>query len=190
MSRGGSARRLARGAKRVPKGQIDPYRKDPKVGRTVDFTGVGDFKPAPRGEYTTEFTKFEFAETKTGKNAGSEYVKGQWTITDELAEDGETKVSGKIIFHNWSLLPQSLWVFKGDAVAAGIEPERLDGAVDIEAVLADMIGRKTISTVEVEDYTYPDGHQKAGQHRYSNSISKMEQADIPEALSPAGRRRG
>lgn len=189
MSRGGSARRFARGARRVPKGQKDPYREDPKVGRTIDFTGVGDYKPAPRGTYTIEFTKYEFAETKSGKNAGSEYVKGQWTITDELADDGETKVSGKVVYHNWSLLPQSLWVFKGDAVAAGIEPARLEGAVDIEAILTDMVGRKTIGEVEVEDYVYPEGHQKAGQHRYSNSISSMTQADIPEALQPAGRRR-
>lgn len=160
------------------------------MGRTIDFTGVSDYKPAPRGPYTLEFTKYEFATTKTGKNAGAEYVKGQWTIVDELAEDGETKVSGKIVFHNWSLLPQSLWVFKQDAVAAGIEPTQLDGAVDIEAVLAELVGRKAIGEVTVEEYTYPEGHAKAGQTRYSNAIASLTQAELPEALTAGGRRRG
>lgn len=160
------------------------------MGRTIDFTGVGDYKPAPAGTYTTEFSKFEFTEIKSGKNAGEEMVKGQWIITDELADDGETKVSGKVIFRNYQLLPQSLWVFKADAIAAGIDPDELAGQVDIEAVLQAMVGRKTISEVTVSDYVYPEGHQKAGQHRFSNEIAGMEQADIPEALAPAGRRRG
>lgn len=176
------------------------------MGRTIDFTGVGDYKPAPAGTYTTEFSKFEFTEIKSGKNAGEEMVKGQWIITDELADDGETKVSGKVIYRNYQMLLQSLWVFKGDAIAAGIDPSRVSGklyirksdaeedgnpgAESVEAVLTDMVGRKTISEVTVSDYVYPEGHQKAGQHRFSNEIAGMEQADIPEALAPAGRRRG
>lgn len=164
------------------------------MGRTIDFTGVGDYKPAPGGSYTTEFSKYEFVEIKNGKNAGQEQVKSQWIITDEFAAEmdpatGEpVKVSGKVIFRNYQLLTQSLWVFKGDAVAAGIDPARLDGAVDIEAVLADMVGRKTVSDVVVTDYVYPEGHAKAGQHRYSNEIVSMQEAELPEMLTPGGRR--
>lgn len=193
MARGGpTSSRTARAGKRVPKGQIDPYRTDPKImpGRTIDFTGVGDYKPASAGNYTLELVKYSFEESgASSKNPGSEYVKAQTAITDETDEMGEP-VQGKVVFVNWSLLPQALWNFKGAAIAFGIDPTRLEGAVDIEAILGDMQGRKAIGTVTVEEYKYPAGHAKHGQSRWSNQVTDWQQADIPEALSPASRRRG
>lgn len=161
------------------------------MGRTIDFTGVGDYKPAPAGDYTVELTKFSWETAgANSKNPGSEYVKAQTTITDESSEDG-TGVQGKTIFVNWSMLPQALWNFQQAAVAFGIDPSRVEGAgVDIDAVLADMVGRKAIASVNVEEYRYPQGHAKFGQTRSSNNVTGWQQAEIPEALSPASRRRG
>lgn len=160
------------------------------MGRTIDFTGVGDFTPAPSGGYTLEFASFEFAEIKSGKNAGADQVKAKYTITDETAEDG-TRVSGKPVWRNYQLVPQALWVLKQDAVALGVSPDRFDGEVDIEAILGEMVGRKAIGQLSVQEYTYPNDHAKAGQKRYSNNIEKLEPMDLPEVLQAGGgRRRG
>lgn len=156
------------------------------MGRTIDFSNVSDYKPAPAGSYTVEKGKHEFATTKSGVNIGAEYVKAQLTITDDASADG-TPVSGKVVFINWSLLPQSLWRFKSDAIAFGIDPDRLEGTVDIEAILADMTGRKAVADVGVTSYRYPEGHAKFGQVRESNEVSNLQQAELPAALTPRRR---
>lgn len=165
------------------------------MGRTIDFTGVGEYKPAPAGTYTVEFVKFSFEQTKNGKNAGAEYIKGQGSIVDETAENGEP-VQGKAIWFNWSLLPQALWRFNQDATAFGVDLSQFqttdeNGKVtlDIERAVEAMVGRKANVTVSVEEYKYPEGHAKFGTSRWSNPVQNIEEAELPEVLAPASRRR-
>lgn len=138
-----------------------PPQKGTTVGKKIDFSGVNNFDPAPAGTYESEFTKYEF---KTSAK-GNEYISGMFTIREETAEDG-TVVEGKNVFHNWSLLPQSLWAFKRDAVAMGVDEEAFDEDTDVDAVLQDMVGRHALITVTVEDFVKEDGS-----HRLSNRIT-------------------
>ena len=161
------------------------------MGRTVNMEGVGNYEPAPAGQYTVTFAKGEWDRAgERAKHPGEEYYKWQLTIADEI--EG---ASGKTIYRNWNLLPQSLFVMRGDLQVLGYEEAFGEGALDandfdVDAAIEWATGRRALATVVVQEYRYPEGHQKYGQTRRSNDITKLEQLEIPEMLAPASRRRG
>jgi len=154
------------------------------MGRVIDMTGANDFTPAPSGSYTVEFKKVhEWARIKSGKNEGQEMAKVQYVITDEQAEDGTT-VAGKVIFKNYPFTDSMRWVFLNDMKSLGFSDEELSGQVDWDEIFGQAVGRKAVAQVIVESYTYPEGHAKAGQTRFSNSISSLDAVEIPAMLRP------
>jgi hypothetical protein len=161
------------------------------MGRVVDTSEVGTYKPVPTQRYVVELTGGDWVKIKNGKNAGEDMYKAKLTIVDETAENGE-HVQGKVIFRNWNTMTNSLWVYFNDMEALGADPAVLANPQhDMEAFIPTMIGRKAIANVIQTEYRYPEGHAKYGQSRFSNDIEgSLEQLDIPEALQPAGRRRG
>ena len=66
----------------------------------------------------------------------------------------------------------------------GFSDEELSGQVDWDDIFGQAVGRKAVAQVIVESYTYPEGHAKAGQTRFSNSISSLDAVEIPAMLRP------
>lgn len=149
------------------------------MARTVDFTGVGDFTPAPLGEYEVEATKFDWRDNKDGNG---EHCSMQYTITEELAEDG-TKVQGKIVFQTYSPKPQALWKIKQDAMALGLDEELFEGVIDLDVVIPAMIGRKGLATLTIEEY-----ENRKGETAYRNQIEEITEVPSSELAEVSGRR--
>lgn len=146
------------------------------MGRTADFTGVGDYKPVPAGTYEAEYIKYEWKTPKDadGKAARDEdgnlydYANYRMNITDETDVNGD-KVEGKALFTTYSTNPAALWRMKQDAVAAGEDPEYFTGRLDFDVILGNMTGRKVLVTVSEQSFTRADGTV-----RKSNNIEKVE----------------
>ena len=121
----------------------------------VDFTGVQTgFTPVPAGQYPVIFAKGEIKDSKS--TPGAKVVNAELTITDEGGEEA----SGRKLFLNWSLQPKALFRIKGDAVAFGVDPDDLEGEVDIDELLEVLKGREAIADVIIEKYTANDGREK------------------------------
>lgn len=164
------------------------------MARVVDFTGVGDFTPAPLGVYTVIGKEYKWRDNADGQG---EHCSFQWAIEDDVAADGSTKVAGKILFQTYSPKHNALWKVQQDAIAVGLDPGLFEGNVDLDVVVPAMVGRRGLAEVGIEEYTVQKG-PKAGDTRYRNTIVEIrsleatndDDAAAAEALSAgAGSRR-
>lgn len=182
--------------KRVPKNQINPTETSKKMGRTADFSGVGDYTPIAGGQYEIEAQSYEWKDPKNenGKSAIDpdtnkpyQYASMKWAVTQET-DDAGNDVEGHVVYNTYSKNPKSLFMLKRDAISLGEDPELFDtgtepdGTVDLDKLLGAMIGRKGLATLVEESYTKPDGTV-----RNSNKISKIEALELPTAISAARR---
>jgi hypothetical protein len=160
------------------------------MGRVADFSGVSDYKTIAAGQYEVEVVSFEWKDPKgtpspdkvnpaTGK--AYQYANVKLTVTDETDDAGE-KVAGHVLFDKFSESPKSLFVWKRAAIAFGEDPELFDNAVDLDVVIGNMVGRRAIATVAVEEFKRDDG--TAGK---SNKISTYASVEQPTSTSASRR---
>lgn len=159
------------------------------MGRTADFSGVGDYKPVAAGTYEAEYVRYEWKTPKSADAATDEdgnkfdYANTRLNITDELDSAGE-KAEGKVVFTTYSLNPKALWKLRQDAIASGAwNPEDLEAVADVDVILGRMMGRKVNITVTVQSFTRGDGSV-----RLSNNVEKVEALEVPMTAISAGRR--
>lgn len=140
-------------SRRIPP-QVDPNGQEARKHMTkVDFTGVSaGFEPVEPGQYPIIFTAGTVKDSKA--TPGAKYIGAELTVSDE------DEAKGRKFFLNWSLQPKALWRMKQDAVTFGIEPETLEGEVDIDELLEELQGREAVAEVSVEEYTANDGKTK------------------------------
>jgi hypothetical protein len=158
------------------------------MARTVDFTGVGDFTPAPIGTYTMVGKEFKWRDNADGSG---EHCAFQWSIEDEMAADGTTKVAGKVLFVTYSPKQNALWKLRQDALAAGLDETLFDGPADLDIIIPALVGRRVLMEIGISEY-----EDKKGNTRFRNEwidtmpASSNEDSEAAEALSSgAGRRR-
>lgn len=119
---------------------------------TIDFSKVQDsFEPIPEGTYEGVLTEWE---QRTSKN-GDPYI----ACTFTMAGDYE----GRKVWHNFSLLPQSLWALKSALVAMGVDRNELAGEIDIEEVLSGCIGNPVSLELEIREWN----------GKFNNSVKKL-----------------
>lgn len=144
-----------RSSRRIPP-QVDPNGPEARKSMTkVDFTGVqAGFEPVERGQYPVTFSKGEVKDSKS--TPGAKVVNVELTITDEGGEEA----SGRKLFDNWSLQPKALWKMKGAALAFGCDPALVEGEVDTDEVIEDLVGREAIVDVDIDKYTDKNGRER------------------------------
>lgn len=159
---------------RVPKGQIAPNSISPSIiGSTtmsviIDMSGVNSsYTPAPAGTYEVTLGATELKSKKDDET--SKYVKAKFVISDETFAEAD----GKVIFANYSLKNGALWKTFQDLVKLGVDPEDLEGEVDIMAVWESAKGRKALASVSIRKFTRADGSETE-----SNEITNLQELTI------------
>jgi len=160
------------------------------MGRVADFSGVGDYKTIPAGQYEVEVVSFDWKDPKgtpspdkinpaTGK--AYQYANVKLVVQDETDDAGD-KVQGHVLFDKLSESPKSLFVWKRAAVAFGEDPEAFDGKLDLDVIIGNMVGRRALATVAVENSKRDDGSD--GQ---SNKITGYAAVESPTSASASRR---
>ena len=177
--------------KRVPKNQENETRKSEKMGRTADFSGVGEYPTIAAGTYEAEATGHEWKDPKedgkprdidpdTGKPY--QYASVKWVVQEETDAEGN-RVQGHVLYNTYSKNPKSLFIMKRDAISLGEDPEIFEGEnakkVNIDQIVENMMGRSALLTVGVRSFTRPDGTV-----RKSNDVTKVEPlSNVPTGVS-------
>lgn len=114
----------------------------------IDFTGVKEgFEIIPEGKYPATLEKWEYF--PTAKSSGEPYV----ALTFHIIE-GEFE--GRKLWRNYSLQKQSLWAIKRTAVRLGSDPDMLNGPLDLDDFLPDLVGAPCVVDVGIHPYNDED----------------------------------
>ena len=137
---------------------------------TVPMGGVGDeMEVLPAGAYNA--TAYEW-EQRFGRDSGQPYI----SLTFQIASGD---YSGRKLWSNYSLQPQSLWALKRFLITAGITEDSFpdeDGAeLDIEPLLRQVMGRPVVITATVGQY----------QGRDTNNVEEVSPAGTEVAATAA-----
>ncbi len=90
----------------------------------INMTGVNvdEFAPLPKDLYHVRVTG---CEAKRSSDKGNPYLEWKFVVT-------EGEYENRKVWHNTSLLPQSLWSLKRLLLALGFDADDLAGEVDLE----------------------------------------------------------
>jgi hypothetical protein len=111
----------------------------------IDFSQAKELKAVPAGTYEAVLTEQKIF---TAKSSNQEAIALTFTIQDENFPEHE----GRKQWRNYSLQPQALWALKKSLVDLGCDPEELEGTVDLEEVIGQLIGNKCLIEVGVRMY--------------------------------------
>ncbi len=97
------------------------------MARTLNFSGVEDrnFDAIPNGVYEALIHDIEEKEVKSGENTGAP----MWAV--QFAINGG-QYDNRRVFRNYTLVEQSMWAIKQFLVALGVDPEALQGEVELD----------------------------------------------------------
>lgn len=101
---------------------------------------VDQFTALPKGLY---HCAVESATTKTSQR-GSQYI--EWILKVDQGD-----FTGRKLWYNTTLLPQSMWVLKRLLLAVGVPEDQLDDD-NLEFELDDFIGSELVARVDHEMY--------------------------------------
>lgn len=116
----------------------------------IDFTGVG--KPVPADTYSAVVTKAEYNPSSSA--SGMPTVAFEWTIND-----GE--YDGRKMFRSYSLQPTALVFLKRVLVALGTNPDDLEGNIDTDDILPELVGTECALVITVGEYNGSPNNQIA-----------------------------
>ena len=114
----------------------------------INFTGVGD--PLPENTYSAVVEKAEYI--AQSKASGNPTVAFTWIVNE-----GEHE--GRKLFRSYSAQPNALVFLKQTLVALGVDPEKLSVEIDIDDVLADVLGNECNLEVTVGEYNGSPNNQ-------------------------------
>lgn len=107
---------------------------------SVDFTGVTEgFEPIPDGKQPATLEAWEWNDTPKSSNAKTDDPTVALTFR---ISDGEFE--GRKMFRNYSMSRQALWAFKRALVRLGIDPSELDGDIDLDEIMPDLVGAECV----------------------------------------------
>lgn len=124
------------------------------MGRSVDLAGVKtEFPTVEPGSYLCTITKGEYREagSQKAKNAKHDVEAVELTI-DRNIETDDDEFSGQKLFKNFSLGPESLWSFKRFCIAAGVDPDDLEGSIDPEEIVVGLIGTSVVAVTDTREW--------------------------------------
>lgn len=107
----------------------------------INFTGVG--QPVPADTYSAVVTKTDYV--AESKGSGMPTVAFQWVINEGDHE-------GRTLFRSYSVQPKALIFLKKVLVALGVDAESLEADIDIDDVIATLIGQECNLVVSVGEY--------------------------------------
>lgn len=106
------------------------------MGIVVNLAGVRTtLEVIPDGKYPANFVGKKFAMSKTNNPKCTL----EYTFTAEAGEE----IAGRKAFVECSLQPQSLFKIKKAMIDMGMDPEDLEGQIDLDEALDAMIGAET-----------------------------------------------
>lgn len=109
----------------------------------VDFTGVSTgYDAVPEDEYQAAFTSYRI---ENAKASGQPMVVLEFAVT-------EGEYAGRKFWQNHSLQPQALFALKGTMLALGCDEETLEGPLELEDELDDLIGSDVRLEVGQNEY--------------------------------------
>lgn len=123
----------------------------------IDFTdveGQKTFEPIPGGKYIMEVTGYrEGTASSSAKNAGAATISWELTVESTVTGDtvvtdragNETKVEGRKVWENMTLVEASFWRLKALLEACGFETE---GEIDFDP--EDVLNCRFIAKVGVD----------------------------------------
>lgn len=114
----------------------------------IDFSQVKELAPVDPDTYPVTFTGFEI---KTGPKA--KFIAAEFTITDE-----DSDFNGRKVYRNLSLSPNSLWAVKQFLLSAGADAEELEGEMELEEILQELVGNELEVVTTLQEY---DGQMRA-----------------------------
>lgn len=122
---------------------------------------IAPIEPPPADTYLLEVTKSE-VKTSAKKN---EYIEAQFKVISDknmTNSDGtESPIGGKVMFDNFSLLPQSGFALKDFMDAADIPhtatPTAVKGEFEFDFDTKDWVGARVMAQTKVVGYVKADG---------------------------------
>jgi len=130
---------------------------------SVDFTGVKtEFEPMAEGYYPAVLEEWEAGNAKSGKKGP------KVDLTWEVSEGPE---EGRKLFRTFSLDRKALWAFKQALVRMGVDQESLEGPVDLDDIMSEVVGAACVLLV--------------GQHEYDGTMRNNVKSVWPEDFVPS-----
>ncbi len=110
--------------------------------------GVGE--PLPADVYSAVVTKAEYI--AQSKNSGMPTCSFEFTINDGPYD-------GRKLFRSYSVQPNALVFLKRVLLALGVDPDELSKEIDIDDVLADVLGNECNLKVSIGEYNGAPNNQ-------------------------------
>lgn len=113
----------------------------------VNLEGVKvGFENLPDGVYPARLIKTTFKPNKT--NPGHDNIVTEWTFREDCPEE----VAGRKAFVQLPTTPKGLGITKGALINMGIDPEQLEGPVDMDEMFTDLAGTEAFIKVTKQVY--------------------------------------
>lgn len=116
------------------------------MGAKVDFSGVStSFEVLEEGLYPGKLADFKYV--AVSKSSGKPYYQLEFDITEP---------EGRKAWRNYSLQPQSLFAIKRALIILGADEDDLEGEIDLDEVLPQLIGADCTLALVIDNEYDPD----------------------------------
>jgi len=116
----------------------------------VDMSGIEPLTAMEAGQYPATLTSFEYHEAAA--SSGKPFYSLEFTIS-------EGEYNGRKAWRNFSLQQQALWALQRAAIRLGADPDDVQGEVDMDEVLASLVGSECVLDIGVREYEGEDRNE-------------------------------